>query len=297
MEDLFSTIRRAGFGGIEFPYTDYSIRGSLRHHVHEYIKRPGAEVESLSRRAYEFSFKCRFVDVFEAYVDLYPSRLSALISLCEQGLAQDLWVPTMGRSFKCKALTWVRNVSAQMRSGEDVEFSFLEDSSEEFTTLNLIGLKTAAFTPKVVLLTDALAALEDRSWLDFLDDLLGAINAFLTAVDIANSYIDYALAKIDAVIGACIALANLPVMQRAPSAVALRALLEIWAIAAQQRAQVVAAARPIVSYVVDRAYMSVIDVSISLYNSPSRASEILRLNDLDNALAIPRGTLVRYFAA
>ena len=34
MADLFDTLRRASFGGIEFPYTDYEIKGSLRHHVH-----------------------------------------------------------------------------------------------------------------------------------------------------------------------------------------------------------------------------------------------------------------------
>lgn len=297
MADLFETVRRASFGGIEFPYTDYSIRGSLRHFVHEYIKRPGAEVESLGRRAYEFSFKCRFVDVFEGYVDLYPSRLSALISLCETERAHDLWIPTMGRSFKAKAITWVRNVSAQMRSGEDVEFTFLEDGSEQFTTLNLIGLQTAAFAPKTVLLANALNDLGAPTALDMLDTVLNAINGFLTAVDIAQSQLDYELARIDAVIGACVALANLPVMQTAQAAVALRALIDVWAIAAGQKAEAVAAARPIVSYVVDRAVMSVLDVAVDIYGTPARAHEILRLNDLDNALAIPRGTLVRYFAA
>lgn len=296
-DDIFSRVRRASFGGIEFPYTDYSITGSLRHHVHEYIKRPGGEVENLKRRAYEFSFRCPFRDVFEGYVDLYPSVLSALISLCEAGDTKDLWVPTMGRSFPCKATTWVRNVSAAMRSGEDVTFSFIEDSTEAFTTLNLIGAKSAALGPKSKVLTNQIAVLEDATALGLLDKVLLELEKWQSAIDLAQAQVEYQTARIDALVQSCEALAAVPVLQLPVAAPALRTLIDMWATAIAERQAQRLAFAPIQTFVVDEQTTDVVAVTMKLYGSPKRVGEVLRFNDFDDALRITRGTRVRYLAA
>ena len=297
MPDLFDTWRRAKLDQIEFPFTDLEIRGALRKHTHEYIKRPGGEVEALGRRCYIFSFKCRFVDVFETYADLYPSRLSALISLCESERTYDLWVPPMERSFKVKATEWVRSISAQLRNGEDASFTFEEDSTEQYTTLNLIGTRSNAFPQLSTDLAVEVRALEEPSLLDGLDALLEAIDGFLTAVALVNEAINYQTARVDGVIRRCEALANLPAMRRAPAAPALRKLISVWALAAQTRAEILAAQRPLLPYRVDRDVMSVLDVSVDIYGTPAKSGELLRFNDLDNAMRIPRGTYLRYLPA
>lgn len=297
MPDIFENARKASFGDIEFPYTDYEIRGSLRHHVHQYIKRPGAEVESLGRNAYEFTFKVPFRDVFEGYVDLYPSRLSALVSLCESQKAYALWVPTMGRSFMAKAVAWVRSVSAAMRSGEDVAFEFIEDSTEEYTTLNLIGAKSAALAPKAKVLTNQIAVLEDATALDRLDQVLLELDKWQSAIDLAQAQVEYQTARIDGLVQRCEALANVPIMQRPVAAPALTTLLDFWATAIREQQAERAAFAPVLTYRTDRPVMTVIDVAVVLYGGPARASEVLRLNSFDDALRIPRGTPVRYLAA
>ena len=297
MADFFDIWKKASFGGIEFPWTDLDIKGSLRHHTHEYLKRPGGEVETLGRRCYVFSFKCKFVDVFETYADLYPSRLSALISLCETEKAYDLWVPPMERSFRVKATDWTRSISAMMRNGEDVSFSFLEDSSEQYTTLNLIGTRSAAIAPKAVILAQEVRALDNVPAADALDRLLATIDAWLTAVALAQAEADYQTARVDGVVQRCVALANVPIMQTAPAAPALRALLEVWAIAATEKQQALSAERPLLVYVTGRPVMSVLDVAIDLYGRPDKAAELLRLNDFDNAMALSRATVVRYLQA
>lgn len=297
MPDLFDAWRRAKFDTVEFPFTDLEIRGSLRKFTHEYIKRPGGEVEALGRRCYVFAFKCQFVDVFEAYADLYPSRLSTLISLCESERTYDLWVPPMERSFKVKATEWVRSITAQMRNGESASFTFEEDSTEQYTTLNLIGTRTNAFPQLATELAVEVRALEDPSLLDELDALLETIDQFLTAVALIDEAIAYQTARVDGVIRRCSALANLPAMQRAPAAPALRKLIAVWALAAQTRAEVIAASRPIALYRVDREFMSIVDVAVDVYGTPAKSGELLRFNDLDNAMRITRGTYLRYLPA
>ena len=294
MPDLFDTWRKAKLDTIEFPYTDLEIRGGLRTHAHEYLKRPGAEQETLGRRAYTFTFKGRFVDVFEAYADLYPSRLSALISICESERTVDLWVPPMERSFKVKAVEWTRSITAALRNGEDFSLSLVEDSTEQFTTLNLIGTRTSAFPQLATQLAIEVRALEEPSLLDALDALLNAIDTFLGTVALVQAEIDYQTARVDGVVRRCNALANLPAMQRAPAAPALLLLIDVWALAAQARAEVLAAATPIQLYRVERDVMSVLDVAVDIYGAPTKAGELLRLNDLDNAMRLTRGTYLRY---
>jgi hypothetical protein len=297
MPDLFDTWRRAKFDTIEFPFTDLDIRGSLRKHTHEYLKRPGGEVEALGRRCYIFSVKCRFVDVFEAYAGLYPSRLSALISLCESERTYDLWIPPMERSFKVKATEWTRSISAQLRNGEDATFTFEEDSTEQYTTLNLIGTKSAAIPPKATVLAQEVRALEDATAISALDALLATIDLYLTAVSLVQADIEFQTARIDGVVRRCEALANTPVMQTATAARALRALIEVWALAAQEKAAQLSASRPLLTYLVEQPTMNIIDLSIALYGTPRKAGALLGWNDLDNAMAIRRGTNILYLQA
>ena len=72
------TLPRMSFGGIEFPYRRYSLRGSQRLVTHEYLRRPGGEVEKLKRRLYEISVECPFHEVFRTYPGLWPTKLAAL---------------------------------------------------------------------------------------------------------------------------------------------------------------------------------------------------------------------------
>lgn len=303
MSDVFDTWRRLSFGGIEFPYTDIQIKGALRHHLHEYIKRPGGEVETLARRAYQITVRCEMLDLvlpvrsFKRYVDLYPSQLSALISLCEQGLPQDLFLPPLGRALRCKAIDWTRSISAARRSGESVEFQFLEDSSDQFTTLNLIGAKSASLTPKLAALQVEVEALGDPDASSAFDRLLDAVNSYIDARDRVTDAAEYQTARIDAAVGRCQELSRVDVINTAAGSAANTALVRTWSIILQERNAQFSSSRPLLGYRTPRAGMSVVDVSVELFDTPANAVEILRLNDLDDAMSIPRDTPIRYLAA
>jgi len=301
MTDVFDNWKQLSYGGIVFPFTDITIKGSLRHYLHEFIKRPGGEVETLARKAYVISVKCEMIDTvipvngFARYIDLYPSRLSALISLCEQGEPQDLFLPNQGKTLRCKATDWTRSISASRRSGESVSFEFLEDSTEAFTTLNLIGATSASIVPLMAVVQREVEALNDPRTKDPLAKLIDAVNSYLDAVDRVTGEIDYQTARIDMVVTRCAALAAVPTLGMATAAKALRSLTRFWATTVRVRDAHASASRPLLNFVTDRP-MNIIDVAIAL-GDPTKAIELLRLNDLNDAMNIPRNTELRYLAA
>jgi len=143
-DDIFDAFKKAAFGDIQFPYKAISIKGALDHHPHKYLHRPGAEVEGLGRRAYVIGFDCDFHNTAPSWPDLYPSRLSQLVSLCESEQTYPLDVPNLGRSLPVKAIVWDRTLLASVRSGESVRFEFLEDSTERYTADKLINFTEGA---------------------------------------------------------------------------------------------------------------------------------------------------------
>jgi hypothetical protein len=297
MTDIFDALKKAAFGDIEFPYTDLKIRGSLRHHVHEYLHRPGAEIESLGRRAYEFRYGCQFHTDMPSWPDLYPDRLSQLVSLCESEQTLALYVPNLAREIQAKAIEWPRTLLASVRSGEQVEFAFIEDASDRYTADKLIGLSLSSAPTQFEIVRVAVEALEDEVSLDLLDLLSAELDAWLAVVESVQLQAEYQHARIDGLFNRCNALARAPILQTAPGSAALRATLDLWATIAKLRNDSLVAARPLAAYVTQEDRLSVVDVSLRLFGSPAYALEILQLNDFDDALSIKLGTNVRYLVA
>lgn len=303
MSDIFDTWKQLSFGGIEFPFSDIQIRGSLRHYLHEYIKRPGGEVETLARKAYEITARCEFIDTiipinsFSRYMDLYPGKLSRLLSLCEEGKPQSLFLPPMGKSLRCKATSWTRSISAAKRSGEAVEFSFLEDSTEAFQVQNLIGAQTASVWPTAVSVQTEVEAFNDAEAKSRLDKLMDSVTKWLDTVDRLNEEFEYQSARIDEVISRCAALAAVPALGTAAAAKANNSLVRLWAIAVRVRDAQASASLPLLGFLVPTPGMSIVDVSFKLFGSPANVVDLLRLNSFDDAMNLPKGLPIRYRAA
>ncbi len=298
MADIFDGFKKAAFGDIEFPYVSLGIKGSLRHHVHEYLHRPGAEIESLGRRAYEFRYSCQFHTDMPSWPDLYPSRLSELVSLCESELTFDLYVPNLARHVRAKAIEWPRTLLASVRSGESVEFVFLEDASEQYTAANLIGVVANSAPAQIAVVQFEVEKLADPELTDLLDDLLAELDKWLSVKEDIDRIAEYQHARVAAVFDRCQRLAQAPGMQTALASPALQATIALWANVARARNDSLVAARPLAAWITDRDNLSVTDVAMHLFNgSPANAVEILRLNDFDDALDIRVGTNVRYLVA
>jgi hypothetical protein len=295
MADIFDGFKKAAFGDIEFPYISIGIKGSLRHHVHEYLHRPGAEIEALGRRAYEFRFGCQFHTDMPSWPDLYPSRLSELVSLCESEQTFDLYVPNLGREVKAKAIDWPRTLLATVRSGEQVEFVFLEDASARYTADNLIGVVANSAPTQIAAVQFEIEKLAIPELTDLLDDLLAELDKWLSVKEDIDRIAEYQHARVAGVFTKCQALAQAPAMQATLASPAMQATVALWANVARVKNDSLVTSRPLASYTTERDNLSVVDLSMLLFNgSPANAVEILQLNDFDDALNIRVGTRVRY---
>ncbi len=296
MADIFAGFKKLAWGDIEFPYTSISIKGALRHHVHEYLHRPGAEIESLGRRAYEIRVEAQFHTDMPSWPDLYPDRLSQLVSLCESEQTFPLYVPNLGGELPCKCVDWPRRLLASVRSGEAVEFTFLEDSAERYTADKLITFTSTTIVPQYDNVRFEVEALGDSEALTWLDAVLTELDKVLAVQESIAMVADYQHARVDGLFDRVGRLARVPALQTADGAAALRATLALWGTVGTQMNASLLSTRPIAAYTTPRDKMSVIDLSLVLFGDPSHALEILRLNDLDDALAIRVGTEVRYLA-
>jgi len=297
MADIFEGFKKLAFGDIEFPYVSIAINGALDHHVHRYLHRPGAEIESLGRRAYEIRVEAQFHTDMPSWPDLYPDRLSQLISLCESEQTFPLYVPNLGGELPCKCTAWPRTLLASVRSGERVEFTFLEDSTERYTADKLITFTSTTIVPKYDAVRFEVEKLGDPEAMSWLDAVLTELDKVLAAQESIEMVADYQHARVDGLFGRVGRLARVPSLQTADGAAALRATLGLWGTVGTQMNDSLITTRPIAAYTTPRDKMSVLDVSFALFGDPSHAMEILNLNDLDDALTIRVGTEVRYLAA
>lgn len=294
MPDIFDSFKKAAFGDLEFPYVSLSIKGSLRHHVHEYLHRPGAEIESLGRRAYEFRYACQFHQDMPSWPDLYPSRLSELISLCESGQTFPLYVPNLAREVQAKGIDWPRNLTATMRSGESVDFTFLEDLGALYTADKLIGTVSRSVPVQHDNVRVLIEALQDPPALDALDAFAVELDKWLALLDGLKGDILYLPIRVDALFDAGLALSQTPILQTALGAPAMTATIAMLADIARLRNESMQSTRPFAAYTTERDKMSVVDVSMVLFGTPANAWELMQLNNLDDALSMKLGTTVRY---
>lgn len=136
----------ASFAGFRFPIRELHVRGSLRHHLHEYPHSPGAALEGLGRRLYEFRMTAPFHETFRSYPKLYPETLASLRTIFDGGLAWDLVVPWIG-TIQARCIEWTQHLVAKVQSGEDVELVFLEDRDEAFLIDKLVTTSAELMPP------------------------------------------------------------------------------------------------------------------------------------------------------
>lgn len=292
MSDQISLMRRATFAGLEFPWKTISIKGSLRHHVHEYPHQPGGEIEGLGRKLYEFRFSCDFHDTFFGWSNLYPVQLGKLRRIFETEVTADLFVPNFG-TIQAKAIAWDQNLVARVRSGETVEFTFLENTQNAFSIGFILGSSTAAMMPAVARLQATASAQGIKSGL--FDDLETAVADLTKLVQAGEIVAAVAASKVKTVLNICAAIEALPVFNKVSSYPTANANRDVWASANQINVDLLRKQQPLASYFVDHT-MSITEISQAVFNDTIHAIEILQLNSLDNAMEIPAGTIVQHYA-
>ena len=290
----FDSLQRASFNGIKFPVEEIEIRGGLRDHVHEYPHNPGGTPEKLGRKLYEVELVGLFHDTFAKYPNLYPDGLNALQSHFDDELTADLIVPTVG-TIKAYAFQWRRRATGRQRSGERVTLVFREDQPAD----GLDAFVATATGPGGWdgLCQNLALKLDDLPSTDSLfDSITNAMNALLSVKDTADRYGGLLAAKLDALVSLCAQVDQLAVMKDPTNWSTASALRDVWA-AAKSAQDDLSNKRSSIRHFITPTVMPIGEVARAIYGDGSRQIELLQLNPIDDAFAIPRGTDIRYYAA
>jgi prophage DNA circulation protein len=299
--DVLRLYPPAEFAGLTFPYNTCDIEGSLDHHVHKFIHRPGGEVEDLARHLYTIRFSCDFTTTLKTFRDAYPKRLGELITVFEKGGVHDLVIPNHG-TMRALCTNWPRNLTWKIRNGEKVNLTFLESSPEQFTFNNVLGPSASSLSSQYQSLVvaavtangDPIAAL--AGFKATLEKMKDAIDVVLGWKDEADVVSDYVTSNIEAVLGACEELDSFAPLKDPANALLADALMTLWATATEFAGDQLQQDQIVDSIVTDR-IRTITDLAVEFYGDPSRALELLQLNNFAKAGAIPPSTLVLYYTA
>lgn len=294
------TLSRASFAGIAFPFTEITVSGAHRYHVHEYPHSPGGDPEKMGRKLYVIRMSAWFHELSGLaavnYPDLWPNGLRTLRNILETGSTEDLVVPTIG-TIRAFPTAWTQKfVTGQALDGEKVDFEFCEDQD----TLNLGGNDfdfAAESMSEAAAKLDLAAALRDYTKerkpgiFEQINDAVGSVTAMKDKVGAINSLVS---SKIETVKSLCSQVESvvdfMGSAESVPIAVAVR---NLWFAANELAANLVVPATRLLIYVVPST-TTVVDLSQRLYGTTTRAQDLLRLNAFSDAYKIPAGTEVTY---
>lgn len=299
--DVLRLYPPASFADLTFPYNTCDIEGSLDHHIHKYIHRPGGEVEDLARHLYQIKFVCDFTTTLKRFRDAYPKRLGELVTVFEGGGVHDLVIPNHG-TMRALCISWPRNLTWKIRNGEKVTLTFLESSPEQFTFANILGPSAGAMSSQYnSLLTAAALANGDpiaalAGFKACIEKMKAAIDVVLGWKDEADVVSDYVTSNIESVLGACEELDSFAPLKDPANALLADALMTLWATAMEFSGNQLAQDQIVDSIVTDR-IRSITDLAVEFYGDPTRALELLQLNNFAKAGAIPPSTIVKFYSA
>ena len=296
---LLENFQLAAFDGIEFPATESTQEGGRRVTVHEAWRRAGSENVDGGRKSYTGSLTAMMLNGFTGWPELFPDRAAGLILRFETGADGELRHPSLG-NFTATVTDWTIRTDARIRNGIAIEFRWIEQRA---STVGLVGANPG--TPAVDARADMIFTADEA------DKALALAGASGTtpiaapareatgALASAPSYGDIGarLGAVSAAVGVnASALAR--VTPTAANAVTLHmaraSLVAVTVSVERMRAMLLSDPVRETFVTVDRV-MTVAELSLAHYGTPSRARDIRAANALATDDIMP-GTRVRLLA-
>lgn len=284
---------RASFQALEFPVVSVRVRGGIRDHLHEFPHLPAAANEKLGRKPYEIEMVADFQTTFAKWPGLWPKRLADLRDLFEAEASDWLMIPSIGKMW-CYCRDWDQDMDAKVLSGERATFKFIEDSQDQFAVQDLVKVNVQSLPSNGERFKLLASALSPKP--SIFDDVLDAVNSVMAVFDQANAYGGLVESKILALSALCNEADQRIELQDASNHQILDALRDLWSSANTLLTDTQQTGGKLVPFRVPTT-MSVADVAVLVYKDASRAVEILNLNPIDDAFAIPAGTLLKIYQA
>lgn len=290
----FDSLPKAAFNGIPFPVRRLSVKGSLRYHIHEYPHTPGGAFENLARKLYEIRMVCPFHASFVSYPDLWPTTLATLRNIFERGDVGKLVIPTIG-TIDARCIEWPEETDFKIRSGSEVQLTFLEDQSQAFLIDSLIQVDTQQMSNTA----DAFAIEADSA--GFSPNIFAAIQsaandvlAFVDQERAVGELFEAKLLGLKALLDE--AIDDIADFDDPRNYKMLQAAIDLLDSTNQTLADLLAKGDVPQTYITPTV-MAIGDISTAIYGDATHAVEILQLNSIDDAFSVPAGFHVKYYAA
>jgi prophage DNA circulation protein len=288
----FDGLQRASFAGVEYVLVSQTITGGLRIAEHEYPHAVGGDIERLGRKLYRIKQSVIFSTRTSGYPNAWPGDLNSLFATFESGQADDLVIPTVG-TMRAICIDWDRVAAFdKMRDGEKCELTFLEDMSAA-----VVAASSVTTSNTEVILDGLIAAAEALGYEpDLFDSITNAVAQVEAAKEQFEGYGENLVNKAKQLQGAVQAVdAMLAELQDPASWKVVEHLHELGAAAAEIQRDALTRGIPLVTFVTP-IEMAASDVASTLYGSTERTVQILKLNPIENAFAIPAGTSLKVYA-
>lgn len=284
----FAELQPASFGPTPFFVRSVEVKGGLREALHEYPHQPAGRNEKLGRRLYTITMRAEFSTVTPLYPNAWPFDLFDLRQQFEQGVTDDLVIPTIG-TIRAICIDWSQTMTAGRGDGESAVFTFREDEPDD-----LLSVEIASINFQFV--AAAMDRLMEAAELEGLGDLFSSIEGFAADVAALGDQVELAAdsvaAKVDQLTGACQLLdGTLSILDEPPHHKVAEALRDL-TVASIKLSENIVSRNPISTFTTT-ASMAVSDIARLLYGSTERAVEILKLNPIRDAFSVPAGTELR----
>lgn len=307
MSDVLSTLPNWQIGTIAFPVTKWLISSELRHHVHEYPHADGGALEKLGTKLVHAHVTCPFHDSFDNWPNLFPGTpttgLAGLQAMHDAKSTEDLIIPTVGK-IQAVIIKLTRSGSARVRSGEEVEIEFLQDTSSTALPVLVAVSSAADISQKAATLQslyDAAVAInafdqnqaaEVQGLFDALKNAVNGLNAIKDTVDLYGNIV---ASKISMVAGLCSQLDNTLTFNQPSFNAIVDATHDLQAATIKLAMDLQSRAQQVLSYVLPVS-MGIAQISQNLYGDTTHQVELLNLNALPDAFNVRAGTLINYYA-
>lgn len=292
----FDSLQRASFIGVEFPVREVDCNGGIRYHVHEYPHAPGGKVEKMGRKPYEIRMTVPFHANLFGWKDLWPDSLQKLRASWEAERTGDLVIPTIG-TLPCVCVDWPGKMRANVRSGEDFELRFIEDTENAFLFDALVQAAANDVAGAAVALQDAADEAEYKpSFLDSIAALTASIGNIKDQLQDVGGSVTSAISQIKDLVQTADDTASFLKNPSAEVVKILDAMHELWDAVDRLDRDIREERAPLIDFFVPRD-MSIGEIAAQLYGDASRGGELLGLNPVPDAFAVRAGTSLRAYAA
>lgn len=278
------------FGPVYLIVESASVRLSVRRHEHIYPHSPGAQGEKLGRGLYQIQVSGKF-DEGAASLPRYAStmrQMGTFRGMTEQEQSHDLIIPWIGKIL-AQCTDFEIHEKNTVRSGLTFSATFVEDMHNNFIIAKFVTVNRLPLEQAVTNLKDA------KFKADIFSKIVEAVGFVLGIKDQVELYTALVKSKLDYLEGLLkLADSTAKELLDPGNLTGINAFFELWE-ALRNFSNDIAEKGLEFSYYSVPMQMSIQDVAVKVYGSSSNCGDLLGLNVIEDAMAIPAGTRIRYY--